>query len=209
MKILITGNDTDIGKTVVAKFLIQSFLKKGISVQYCKPIQCGLSDEGEMDEDLTKTKDPLFQSKTLLYFEQPIAPLDAAANKNYNIDLNFMFEVINQFTADVKIFEGSGGIAVPIDSSNRDWADLANLWSIDFTVLVIENRLGSINQARLTGEYAWQRGLHSGFFLNTKKPINQLVEQSNLKALQNQNIPLWAILGYQQEKLIMSNFPWN
>ena len=52
---------------------------------------------------------------------------------------------------------------MPIDLTNRDWADLANLWNIDFTVLVIENRLGSINQARLTGEYAWQKGLHSGF----------------------------------------------
>ena len=209
MKILITGNDTDIGKTIVAKFLVKSFLSRGVSVQYCKPIQCGLSVEGKMDAYLAGIQHPLFQSKTLLYFEQAIAPLEAAENQSKIIDLDYLFKEIDQFTADVQIFEGSGGIAVPIDLTNCDWADLANLWNIDFTVLVIENRLGSINQARLTGEYAWQKGLHSGFFLNTKNPIDQLVDQSNRKVLQNQSISLWAILEYQQEKPTLNNFPWN
>ena len=209
MKILITGNDTEIGKTHIARLLIEFFLTKGVSVQYCKLIQCGLSEEGKMDADIVSVQNPLFHSKTLLYFEHSIAPLDAAENQRQIINLDLMFESVESFTADIQIFEGSGGIAVPIDQSNRDWADLANLWDIDFTVLVIENRLGSINQARLTGKYAWQKGLHAGFFLNTRKPINKFVDQSNRKALQREPIPLWAILEYQQKKPILSNFPWN
>jgi dethiobiotin synthetase len=58
------------------------------------------------------------------------------------------------------VVEGAGGVAVPIDPLGKDWADFIAAIRPDLVVVVVDDRLGAINQARLATDYLAAR--HAG-----------------------------------------------
>jgi dethiobiotin synthetase len=81
---------------------------------------------------------------------------------------------------DCRLIEGAGGLAVPLDEAGHDWADFARAIRADATLLVVEDRLGAINQGRLLAAYAKSKRLPRPLFLlNRIRPLAPAIQSSN------------------------------
>lgn len=134
---------------------------------------------------------------TLATFAAPLAPAAAAAAEGRTISFASLLEQLNALPpCDWRIVEGAGGIATPIDAASHDWADFAAAAAVDAIVVVVPDRLGAINQARLASARAAQTGLSSGVWLNATAPVDAAVAQSTREALAAAGVPLWGELGF-------------
>lgn len=196
--ILITGSDTGIGKTWIAATVGRLLWQPGLRVQFIKPVETGRGPEEEGDaSEATRSSGVEGASLfTLVRFPLPLAPLSAAAASTSSasppLSLGLLCEKWETLPpADLRIVEGAGGIAVPLDEDGSDWTAFARRIRADRLVLVVPDRLGAINQARLTFAYAQANtGLPSGIWLNEVQPQPDDIRQSNRQGLKG--LPLWA-----------------
>lgn len=102
--------------------------------------------------------------------------------------------------------------ASPVERTPRDWADFAHAIGAEASVLVVADRLGAINQARLLAAYAVARGLpQAGLWLNeVQGQTCPDVRRSNARALGGgaAAVPLWAIQNYGELWPKMICVPW-
>ncbi|MBC6434980.1 ATP-dependent dethiobiotin synthetase BioD [Nostoc sp. HG1] len=171
--LLITGTDTDAGKTVLTTALIaywQAYCNAR-SLGVMKPIQSGTGDRELYNRlfSLDQTLDEL----NPLYFEAPIAPPLAAEKEGKRIKLEKVwqsFERLRQ-TRDWVLVEALGGLGSPI-TRETTVADLAWDWRIP-TVLVVPVKLGAIGQAVANVALARSCRVHlKGIVLNCVKPCS-------------------------------------
>ena len=171
--LLITGTDTDAGKTVLTTALIaywQTYCNAR-SLGVMKPIQSGTGDRELYDRlfSLDQTLDEL----NPLYFEAPIAPPLAAEKEGKRVKLEKVwqsFEALRQ-KRDWVLVESLGGLGSPI-TRETTVADLAWDWRIP-TVLVVPVKLGAIGQAVANVALARSRRVHlKGIVLNCVKPCS-------------------------------------
>jgi 8-amino-7-oxononanoate synthase len=135
---------------------------------------------------------------TLASFPVPIAPASAAALAGQKLSLEILVERACALpVCDWRIFEGAGGIATPIDARARDWADFAAAIEVDAVVIVVPDRLGAINQARLAFARASSSKLHAGVWLNATAPVGRDVADSTRAGLRAAGVPLWAEQAYE------------
>ena len=145
--LLITGTDTDTGKTVVTAAIAAYWQKyyPQRSLGIMKPIQSGVGDR-----ELYQTLFNLEQSPeeiTPMYFQAPLAPPIAAAKENRQVDLAIVWRTLLalQKQRDFVLVESLGGLGSPI-TDELTVADLAGEWRLP-TILVVSVRLGAIAQA--------------------------------------------------------------
>jgi len=197
--IFITGSDTGIGKTYVVAAVARLFTKTMLKIQLVKPIETG-RDSGEPGDaehaarlsDIAETD--VF---TLFRFREPLAPLAAAEQEGKPLSLSLLLDRFQELpSADLRIVEGAGGIAVPLDPDGRDWSDFAKEIGADRTILVIADRLGAINQARLTLAYACAKNLRSGIWLNEISPQSPEIRKSNRSSLAES---IWATQHFGEQ----------
>lgn len=202
--ILITGHDTGIGKTWVTRFIARKLSGAKAYVQVIKPVETGVSENacGDVATILNGIEDShseFVSGFTLNSFKVPLAPLSAAALEGGSLSINKIVEQIQNLPeTDWRLIETAGGLAVPLDASGADGRDLAIELQIDYIVLIIHNRLGAINQARLLRSYIPKEFQEIGFWLNDVSPRDPLVTASNLAALQSMSTPLWAHQGHYE-----------
>lgn len=140
-RIFITGNGTDIGKTVISAIITES-----LQADYWKPVQ-----SGELDNtDTMKVKNLVSNSKTVFHPErfklnQPLSPHAAAEIDGVEIHLKD-FSLPN--TDNHLVIEGAGGLMVPLNNQILV-ADLISHFDLS-VILVSRNYLGSINHTLLT-----------------------------------------------------------
>ena len=153
--IFVTGSDTGVGKTRVAGWIARALATSG-SVQVIKPVESGAGEGRPADASVAAGH--WAKPHTLLSLPLPLAPLAAAAAAGVGLSLDDLLDRLAALpAADHRVIEGAGGIAVPIDPDGRDWADFAAAMHPDLVVLVVEDRLGAINQARLASDYLLAR----------------------------------------------------
>lgn len=153
--VLVTGSDTGVGKTRVAGWIARALAASG-TVRVIKPVESG-AGEGRPADAPTAAGD-WAQAHTLMSLPLPIAPLAAARAAGLELTLGLLLDRLATVPpSDHRVIEGAGGIAVPIDPGGRDWADFAAAVHPDLVVLVVEDRLGAINQARLSSDYLLAR----------------------------------------------------
>lgn len=147
--IVVTGTDTDVGKTVVA-----AALAVALDAFYWKPIQAGLdggSDAGSV-KGLGVPTDRIVPEAYRL--ATPCSPHRAAEIDGVTIDPDRLTlpEVAGRL-----IVEGAGGALVPV---TRDllYADLFARWNQP-VVIVARTSLGTINHSLLTIEALRTRGV--------------------------------------------------
>ncbi len=140
-RIFITGNGTDIGKTVVSAIITEA-----LQADYWKPVQ-----SGELENtDTMKVKNLVSNTKTVFHPEkfklnEPLSPHAAAKIDGVLIKLQD-FSIPK--TVNHLIIEGAGGLMVPLNN-NILIADLISY--LDLSVIVVSrNYLGSINHTLLT-----------------------------------------------------------
>lgn len=207
--LFISGNDTEIGKTWVVRSLVALLSQTGASVQVVKPIQTGVppGSEGDVEFALNGSK----ASGTVWHsFSLPLAPLTAAAHEGSTLSLEQLCQAKEKLpNTDWCLIEGAGGLAVPVDPKGYDWADFAHCIEADGVLLVVEDRLGAINQSRLLDAYAHAKKLPAGFWLNEVHPQSKTVHQSNLEALCKLKAPLYAVQRFNRREPEILSLQWR
>jgi dethiobiotin synthetase len=174
----ITGSDTDVGKTWIARQIIGQINSKYGSVKVRKPVESGCEKiDGEYfpaDGNALYQSNNQAENLTLVTpyrFHAALAPDRAARMENYTLTLEQLYKAcLNQVTADdTLLVEGAGGFYSPICEDGLN-ADLARALGLK-VIIVCEDRLGAINQALLTISAVKQEGLDiQAVILNQNKP---------------------------------------
>ncbi|ATY31961.1 dethiobiotin synthase [Sphingomonas psychrotolerans] len=145
--IVVTGTDTDIGKTVFA-----AGLAAAMRATYWKPIQAGIEERGD-----TARVQALGVARVLpeaYRLATPCSPHRAAALDGIRIDAQLL---ALPAVAGTLVVEGAGGVLVPIDGELL-YADLFARWAAP-VVLVARTALGTINHSLLSLEALRSRGV--------------------------------------------------
>ena len=241
--VLVSGNDTDVGKTHVLGQLAGTLAARGLRVQIVKLVETGMPadtspgdadralaaarkiaaalaktastvpldpaashgtkitvplDKGERARKLCSAKrsgkgvlSALLSAFRLARFTEPLAPTEAARRDGAIFSVENLCEKMRALPpCDVRLIEGAGGLAVPVDDSGRDWADFARAVA-DATLLVVENRLGGICQARFLAAYCAAKRVPAPYFwLNEIREQSEGVLASNAREIPKIGIPV-------------------
>ena len=193
---LVTGSDTGVGKTQVVAALARILGRVGGRGQIVKVVETGtdLLANGEGDAaQAARLAEGVAAAFTLLSFGPALAPAAAAAMAGVALTLDSLRAKAAELpAADWRIYEGAGGIATPVDDQGRDWADFAADFEIETVVIVVPDRLGAINQARLAYGRAQAVALPAGVWLNATAPVDPAVAASTRSGLRAAQVPVWA-----------------
>jgi dethiobiotin synthetase len=170
---LITGSDTDVGKTWLACQLIRRLKQHFSRVGAYKPVASGCDTLAESDGYL------LWQAigrgsldeVCPVRLKAPLAPMYAAETEGIVLEAESWkagFRVWQQ-DSDLVIVEGAGGLLSPLIEGYTN-ADLASELKLP-VLIVVRNQLGAINQGLMAIECAWRRQLSvAALVLNQTKP---------------------------------------
>ncbi|MEH2323843.1 MAG: dethiobiotin synthase [Nostoc sp.] len=169
--LLITGTDTEAGKTVLTTALAAYWQKyyPQRSWGIMKPIQSGIGDREWYQKLFTLEQSS--EEITPLYFQAPLAPPIAAARENRQVDLAVVWQALSKLRSqrDFVLIEALGGLGSPV-TEELTVADLAGEWRLP-TVLVVPVRLGAIAQAVANVALARQSRINlKGIVLNCVQP---------------------------------------
>ncbi|MFI0980348.1 dethiobiotin synthase [Streptomyces sp. NPDC021093] len=189
--IVITGTNTDIGKTVVTAALAALARAKGRRVVVLKPAQTGVGpdEDGDAQTAARLAGDGLGDEVgvvELARFPEPLAPATAAHRAG-------MAPVTPQDVADAArklateydlvLIEGAGGLLVRLDGNGGTLADAARLLGAPVLV-VAAPALGTLNCVQLTGEALRARGLETlGVVIGCWPDAPGLAERCNVGEL--------------------------
>ncbi len=192
--ILVTGSDTGVGKTHATAALARLFAAGGARVQIVKAVETGVIAGNEGDAARAqRLAGGVGEVFTLASFPVALAPASASALAGRKLSLEILVEQVRALPlCNWRIFEGAGGIATPIDDRVHDWADFAAALEVDAVVIVVPDRLGAINQARLACARAASAKLRAGVWLNATAPVGRDVVDANRAGLRAAGVPLWA-----------------
>ncbi len=140
-RIVVTGTDTDVGKTVFAAGLA-GFL----GAAYWKPVQSGL-DDGTDGETVARLGGiPAHRVLPEVYrLRTPVSPHRAAEIDGVEIDPE---RLIVPQTAGPLVIEGAGGLMVPL-TRHVTFLDIFARWRLP-VILCARTRLGTINHTLLS-----------------------------------------------------------
>jgi dethiobiotin synthetase len=150
LRIVVTGTDTHIGKTVFAAGLTR--LLEGI---YWKPVQAGL--DGETDTDTVRRLSGLDQSHFLTEtwrLKLAASPHLAAEREELRIDPQAL--AIPSLHRPL-IIEGAGGLMVPL-TRDELYIDVFARWKAP-VILCARTTLGTLNHTLLSVEALGRRGI--------------------------------------------------
>jgi dethiobiotin synthetase len=150
LRIVVTGTDTDIGKTVFAAGLTR--LLEGV---YWKPVQAGL--DGETDTETVRRLSGLDQSHFLSEtwrLQLAASPHLAAEREGIEIDSGSLsLPALDR----PLIVEGAGGLMVPLNRREL-YIDVFARWKAP-VVLCARTRLGTLNHTLLSLEALARRAI--------------------------------------------------
>lgn len=145
-RLVVTGTDTGIGKTVFA-----AALAGALGAAYWKPIQAGLEEGGDTARVAALSGARVLPEAYRL--TRPLSPHRAAELDGVTIDPDRLVPPAEERL----VIEGAGGVLVPV---TRDllYADLFARWALP-VVLVARTGLGTINHSLLSIEALRTRGV--------------------------------------------------
>ncbi len=197
--LLITGTDTEVGKTVLTTALAAYWQKyQPGRIGIMKPIQAGSGDRELYTKLFSLNESP--EEITPLYFAAPLAPPIAAAREGRKVDLGIVWQTLSKLRSshNFVLVEALGGLGSPV-SDEFTVADLAAHWRLP-TVLVVPVRLGAIAQA--VANVALARLSHvalKGIVLNCVQPRSdaEIADWTPIELIQSlTNIPVLGCLPY-------------
>jgi len=150
LRIVVTGTDTGIGKTIFAAGLVQH-----LDGFYWKPIQAGL--DGETDADVVRRLSGLPERRILpeaWRLHAPASPHWAAERDGVAIDPDAL---VPPKVAGPLIIEGAGGLMVPL-TRRVLFIDVFANWGAP-VVLCARTGLGTLNHTLLSLEALRRRGI--------------------------------------------------
>ncbi len=151
--LIITGTDTDVGKTVLAAAVVAV-----TGARYWKPIQAGL--DGETDAQVVQRLAGVAASRIVpeVYrLNTAASPHVAAEIDDVEIDVERLELPASGEGQPQLVIEGAGGVLVPLSRRTLQ-ADLFARWELP-VVLVAATRLGTINHSLLSIEALKRRAI--------------------------------------------------
>ncbi|SFR84482.1 dethiobiotin synthase [Sphingomonas jatrophae] len=145
--LVVTGTDTDVGKTVFA-----AALAAALGATYWKPVQAGLDGGGDGDRVRALGVGRVLPEAYRL--TTPCSPHRAAALDGVTID---RARLTLPAVDGPLVVEGAGGVLVPL-ADDLLYADLFARWQAP-VVLVARTALGTINHSLLSVEALRRRGV--------------------------------------------------
>ena len=148
-RFIVTGTDTDIGKTVFA-----AALSGALGATYWKPVQAGFDVDGLGDSERVAQLAGVRTLPEAYRLTKPCSPHQAAAIDAVEIDAA---RVSLPRVVGPLVVEGAGGVLVPL---TRDllYAEVFARWELP-VVLVARTALGTINHSLLSIEALRARGI--------------------------------------------------
>ena len=208
--LIVTGTDTNVGKTYVTSRIARSLRSKKKKIGICKPV-CSGAELVVKDllpsivwEDIEEHFDALGEEfpRELICphcFNDPVSPSLAARLSGVSLELRDLTEAVFAWEEKVKLLliEGVGGFLCPL-TETENFADFAQ--ALGFPVLVVAHTgLGTLNHTLLTIEAIRQRGLSPvGIVLNQVTPSEgSLAEETNADELSRwTDVPILAQIGH-------------
>jgi dethiobiotin synthetase len=188
--LFVTGTDTGVGKTYVARALLEAHVAAGRRAVGMKPIAAGIDTGAAVNADVAALAeagnvDAPLADRNPFAFAAAVAPHLAAAAAGIEIDLAAIEAAYGRLAmrADVVIVEGAGGALVPLDA-RHDMLDVAQHLRLP-VLLVVGIRLGCLNHALLSEQAVRARGLPlAGWVANVVDPA-MLLPEENIATLQS------------------------
>ena len=178
LKLIVTGTDTGIGKTIFSAALTDA-----LGACYWKPIQSGL--DGETDSEIVLRLGRVSPQRILpeaWRLKTPVSPHLSAEIDRVTLDPHALEPPI---TDSPLIIEGAGGLLVPL-TRHETFADVFARWQIP-VILCSRTGLGTINHTLLSLEAMRQRRIPvSGVaFIGDAHPDTQRIieEMGNARIL--------------------------
>jgi dethiobiotin synthase len=178
--VVVSGTDTDVGKTVATAALATTAAAAG-SVIVVKPVQTGVGpgdpgDAGEVHrltgcaaQEFTALRDPLAPDTAALLRGVHIPPVSEYVDR---------IRVLAEFH-DMVVVEGVGGLLVRLDREGATILDLAHQLGAE-VVVVTAARLGTLNHTELTVGALRARGIEPAGLVIGSWPANPgLAEECN------------------------------
>ncbi|EOX3119929.1 dethiobiotin synthase [Vibrio cholerae] len=176
--IFIAGTDTDVGKTVASKAILQALATHNIATIGYKPVAAG-SDKTEFgyrNSDAlhlmkAATVDVPYEDVNPYALVLPTSPHIAAKHENVTIDYVLLSNKLSKHkqNAELVVVEGAGGWRVPTSDSDclSTWVKQERLP----VILVVGIKLGCLSHAILTAEAIRADGLELvGWIANRINP---------------------------------------
>src|ERR1700677_3042026 len=139
MRFIVTGTDTNVGKTVFA-----AALAGAIGARYWQPVQAGL--DGETDSQVVARLSGVQTLPEAYRLKLAASPHQAAAAQSVTIDT----DALRPPSADPLVIEGAGGLMVPLNRATLN-IDVFARWGIPL-ILCARTLLGTINHSLLSVE---------------------------------------------------------
>ncbi|MGI9289658.1 MAG: dethiobiotin synthase [Gammaproteobacteria bacterium] len=187
----ITGTDTGVGKTFIARLLLAAASSKGLSTLGLKPVSAGCEDHDGVfgNEDAVElmkvsTLQPEYREVNPIALTEPMAPHIAAEREGVTISATDLAKHCLQQAnrADFCVIEGAGGWDVPLNDV-ESMPDLAVAIGSP-VILVTGMRLGCINHSLLSVQAIQASGLQlAGWVANHIDP-DMAAPDENFAALE-------------------------
>ena len=197
--LLITGTDTDTGKTIITASLrayYQNYFPN-LNVGLMKLLQTGAEGDRQFYQQL-------FPDVIVpLCFSLPLAPPLAAARENKCIDLDILWQALTNLKSekDLVLVESLGGLGSPV-TDELTVADLAGSWRLE-SILVVPLKLGAIAQTVANVALARQTKVKlRGIILNCVNPCTdeQIADWAPIDLIESlTEIPVLGVFPYLTE----------
>jgi len=190
--IYITGTDTGVGKTLLTALLLRELRRHDRGVMAMKPFATGHRRDARV---LARVPGGALPEEVLnpFFFRRPMAPLAAARAENRAVPLTEALDRIQAAAAASSglLVEGCGGILVPL---GEGFTLLDIICALPGPVVIVaRNRLGVINQVRLTYEVLRQRGIRPRAGVLMGCPRDDLSVAGNAEMLTEVAAPLLVL----------------
>lgn len=217
--VMITGTDTEVGKTYVSTVILKRLKAAGLSLGAYKPVCSGVvrGEDGQASwSDVQRLADAIQWTGPESYicpqrFDAAVAPNTAASKQDADVDELLLTQGAQVWLHEVShlLIEGAGGFLSPLSDLSTN-ASIAEAFGSP-VVVVAANRLGTINHTVLTVEAIKRRGLSlNAVVLNDVKEDSGDDESMSTNAAEIQRLLPNATLlrcGYQQDCLQFAKSP--
>ena len=191
MRLLITGTDTGVGKTLVTCGLAASLVDRGKRVAVMKPAETGCEESAGALHGSDASLLAFFSNCSLpldelcpYRFAPPLAPSVAAELEGVSIRPERLVTLFRRMSErhDVVLVEGAGGLLVPL-ADQYTFADLARDLEVPILV-VVGSKLGALNHTLLTLSYIQNSSLPlKGYILNHTAAASNEATRTNAETL--------------------------
>ncbi len=198
---IVTGTDTDAGKTYVSCLIIRALRGKGVDIVGFKPVACGSREDPRQLREASELQKLTLDRINPVYLKNATSPCVAARLENTTIDFEIIQSAYQQLAQEHEyvLVEGVGGWEVPM-APGFNFSHYAQQLNLPI-VLVVNNKLGVLNHAVLTINAIKATGLHcAGIVFNNVQDEWDTASITNRAMLQEMvDVPILDELIHGQD----------